>query len=380
MVVTRSGAIGAEAARMEDRPIRVGVIGTGVGAAVHVPSLIYLADTEVVAVWSRRQDRAAAVAEEHGIAKAVSDYKELTSDPEIDAVVVASPPFLHYPMVLAALESGKHVLCEKPMARSVAEARDMLRMADQVGVAAMIHHEFRFLPIRRRIKELIEQGFLGEPQSATLTVFRSSLADPYGRPFSWLMEDDKAGGMLGATGSHHIDALRWWFGEIKGVAGATATMVGRRRMPDSSIMAKVDADDNFAFVLRFTNGALATVHVCATAPVDTGEEIILSGSAGMLMAHGDDALYGARWGEHSLQEQEIPDLDLETVPGFEHPLIPPTIGLHRTWIKAIRERSKASPSFADGAKVQEVVDGVYRSSRQGRWVDTSGTRWPVAGV
>ncbi len=378
MVVTRSGAIGAEAIRIEDRPIRVGLIGTGVGAAVHLPSLTYLPDTEVVSVWSRRQDRAAAVAAEHNILKAVSDYRDVIDDPDVDAVVVASPPFLHYQMVLAALEAGKHVLCEKPMARSVAEARDMTKMAEQVGVAAMVHHEFRFLPIRRRIKELIDQGFLGEPQSATLTVFRSSLADPYGRPFSWLMEDDKAGGMLGATGSHHIDALRWWFGEIKGVAGATATMVGRRRMPDSSIMAKVDADDNFAFVLRFANGALATVHVCATAPVDTGEEIILSGSSGMLMAHGDDALYGARWGEGALQEQDIPARPDDDLPNFGHPLIPPTIGLHRAWIRAIREGTQATPSFNDGAKVQEVIDGVHRSSRQGRWVDTSGTRWPVA--
>ena len=284
-------------------------------------------------------------------------------------------------MVLAALEAGKHVLCEKPMARSVAEARDMTKMAEQVGVAAMVHHEFPklLLPIRRRIKELIDQGFLGEPQSATLTVFRSSLADPYGRPFSWLYGGRQGWRTPGPTGSHHIDALRWWFGEIKGVAGATATMVGRRWMPDGSIMAKVDADDNFA-VSRSASPTALWPRFMSARPRRSipAKRSSCPARPGCSMAHGDDALYGARWGEAALQEQDIPARPDDDLPNFGHPLIPPTIGLHRAWIRAIREGTQATPSFNDGAKVQEVIDGVHRSSRQGRWVDTSGTRWPVA--
>ena len=84
------------------------------------------------------------------------------------------------------------------------------------------------------------------------------------------MERDKAGGMLAASGSHYIDLLRWWFGDIKAVAGLTATMVPQRHLPDSSEMAHVDADDNFALMLRFQNGAIGTIHVCATAASDAG--------------------------------------------------------------------------------------------------------------
>jgi predicted dehydrogenase len=382
MVVTRSGAIGASAVRIESGPIRVGVLGTGVGASVHVPTLKHLPEVEVVAVWSRRYERAAAVAARHEIPLAVTDHREIVRDPEIHAVVVAAPPFLHHAMVLAALETGKHVLCEKPMARSHAEARDMVKMAAQVGVAALVNHEFRYVPVRRRIKELIASGYLGEPQAATLTVFRSTLADPHGRPFGWLMEQDKGGGMLGATGSHHVDALRWWFGEIKAVAGATATMVKKRRLPDRAALATVDADDNFAFVLRFAGGALATVHVTATAPVDTGEEIILSGSEGLLMVHGNEVLYGAQAGR-ALGELPIPELleDDEPLPEDDHPLIAPTLGLMRDWIAAIRTGEFPDddvPTFADGAKVQEVLDGVHRSSVQGRWVEVGGGRFSTA--
>ncbi|CAA9569095.1 MAG: GH109 [uncultured Thermomicrobiales bacterium] len=369
-----------DAADPPEPPLRVAVIGTGFGAAVHIPALQALPETEVVAVCARRQERALAVAAQYRIPLAATDYRALMREEDIDAVVIATPPYLHHQMTLAAIDAGKHVLCEKPMARNLAEARDMVKMARGAGVVAMVNHELRFQPVRARIKELIDEGYLGQPQAATLTAFRSSLADPNGRPFGWLMERDKAGGMLGATGSHHVDALRWWLGEVKGVAGATATMVRRRRLPDGVGMASVDADDNFAFVLRFASGALGTVHVTATAAVDSGEEILLAGSEGMLMAHGDGALYGARRGG-GLEELAVPDAadDGDDLPDFDHPLVRPTARLMRRWVAAIRAGEPSpSPSFADGEKVQEVLDGVARSSQQGRWIDTSGTRWPVS--
>ena len=216
---------------------------------------------------------------------------------------------------------------------------------------------------------LIDDGFLGEPQAAMLSVVRSGLADPYDRPFGWLMEQDKAGGMLLASGSHHIDALRWWLGDIHAVAGITTTMVKKRRLADSSGMATVDADDNFACLLRFANGALATIHVCATAPTDAA-----LGQPGLL--------YGARRRDVDLRELPIPERLVGDLPEFPHFLTRPTTLLLRDWARAIREGNWAdfSASFADGAKVQEVIDAVMRSGAQGRWIDTSGTRWPVSSL
>src|SRR3954452_7432946 len=108
--------------------IRVGVVGTGFGAAVHIPALKKVADFDVVAVCSRHPERAHLAAAQHGIQTAVSDFRELMRDPDVDAVVIATPPFLHHSMVIAALEEGKHVLCEKPMAKSLAESRDMVKI------------------------------------------------------------------------------------------------------------------------------------------------------------------------------------------------------------------------------------------------------------
>jgi len=357
-------------------PIRVGVIGAGLAGSLHLAALLAQPETfEPVAVCTRRTERAAAVALETGIPAHTGDYRALCKDPEIEAVIVATPPHLHHAMAIAALEEGKHVLCEKPMARNLAEARDMQRIADRIGTVAMVNFQHRFLPVRHQIKALIDEGFLGEPRAATVVVHHASLNDPLDRPWGWLMEHDKAGGMLGATGAHYVDNLRWWFGEVKGVAGALATLVRQRRLPDSSGMGRVDADDNFALILRFADGALGTVHVSATAAVDDDEELLLSGSRGVLrVRHG--VLVGAREGEAELRELPVADTTAG-LPAFDHPLVAPTALLHRAWAESIRIGRLASPSFEDGVKIQELLDAVARSSQQGRWIDTSGQRWPL---
>jgi predicted dehydrogenase len=363
----------------EREPIRVGIIGTGFGASIHLTALRESDDFETLAICSRRPERARAAALDHNVAVYCSDFRELVRDDRIDAVIVATPPHLHHAMTIAALEAEKHVLCEKPMARTLAEAKDMQRIADRVGSVAMVNHQLRFLPVRARIHELVREGYIGEPHAASVVVHRSSLNDPNDRPWGWLMEQEKAGGILGATGAHYLDAFRWWFGEVKGVAGAVSTMVRQRRLPDSSGMGRVDADDNFAVLLRFANGALGSIHVSATAGHEGDEQLTLSGSGGTLQVR-EGRLWGARTGDFSLNELAIPDrLYVGFVPGG-HFLVQPTALLLRAWASAIRGESVPSPSFADGVKTQELIDGVLRSSQQGRWIDTSGTRWPMSGA
>jgi predicted dehydrogenase len=356
----------------------VAVIGTGFGSAVHIPALAHVDGTELVAVCSRRQERASRVAAQYDIPTASTDWRDVINDPGVDAVVIATPPYLHHQMVITAIEAGKHVLCEKPLARNLAETRDMAKLAERAKVVAMVNHQLRYLPMRRRVKELIDEGYIGTPHAVSMIVFNSQLADPDGQRFGWLMESDKAGGMLRASGSHYIDTLRWWLGDIHAVAGLTGTMVKRRRLPDSTSMASVDADDNFAFLLRFENGAIGSVHFSSTAPTDAGESITITGSEGMLIMEGDNELFGARKRDLGLRELAIPDRLNPKLPEFSHALIRPTIMLMRDWVKAIQEGDGATftPSFSDGAKVQEIIDGVLRSGAQDRWIDTSGARWP----
>jgi predicted dehydrogenase len=363
---------------VERETLRIGVIGAGFGASVHVPSLQRVPGVEVVALCGTRRERVHAAAYALGISGTFTDYREMLASPEIDAVTIAAPPHLHHAMALAACEAGKHILCEKPMARNVAEARDMLRMAREAGVCHAVAHQMRHDPARAEMKRLLNDGYIGALHAVTVRVYRSTLADPTRRTHAWLIDADRSGGILGAVGSHYIDALRWWFGDIHAVCGAVATSITHRLVHGASAPQPVDADDNTAFVLRFANGGLGTVHLCYTAATDIGEEILATGSEGMLSIQDDGMLVGMRRGEQ--MQRMLPPARAaratDQSEGNARHIRAFTI-LAAEWVLAMRTGTDASPSFEDGAKVQEVVDAVSRSQQLSRWVDLSGNKWPV---
>ena len=171
---------------VERETLRIGVIGAGFGASVHVPALRRVPGVAVVALCAAQLGKARETAAALDIPHAADDYRELLFSGEIDAVTIAAPPHLHHPMALAACEAGVHILCEKPMARNVAEARDMLRMAREAGVCHAVAQHRRHTPPYARMKALVDEGFLGRLHSVSATVYRSALADAYGRPHGWL--------------------------------------------------------------------------------------------------------------------------------------------------------------------------------------------------
>jgi predicted dehydrogenase len=349
--------------------LRVGVIGAGFGARVHVPGFRLLPEAEVTAICAARPERAAAVAAEHRIPGVYADYRELLRNPRVDAVSIATPPHLHHPMSVAALLAGKHVLCEKPMARTVAEARDMVRQAEVADVAHMVNHEFRYLPARLRFKALVEEGYLGELRSVGVTIFRDTLADPRGRPHGWLMERDKGGGMLGAVGSHAVDALLWWFGPIAGVTGRLATTVRERRDPAGGPPRPVTADDACVAVVQFANGALGSIHIGSTAWHGAGEHIEAYGGDGTLVLTADGVLFGGRRTDKTWAELPVPAPDDLAAPEGSPALLLPFMRLARQFVTAATTGQLLPPTFHDGLKVQEVLGGVQKSARDGQWVN-----------
>ena len=323
-----------------------------------------------------------AIADVYDIRHIFADYHDLIACPEVDAVTIATPPALHHPTAIAAFAAGKHVLCEKPMARSANEAREMARMAEMSGVTAMLGHEFRFAPARARIKELIDDGYLGAPTLAQLSFLRPLLADARGRSWNWLMDAEAGGGMVGALGSHFVDSLRWWFGEINEVAGTAAATAPTARHGEHRELST--AEDTYTMLLRFASGAMGTITCSAAAWHGPGEEVRIFGTEGMLTIALDGTLWGGRHDDSAptpiaiparLYGSGIPEVD--DTPGG-HALIPPFIRLARLWGEGIATGTSPSPSFTDGLRVQEALDAVQRSQQQHKWVDVSGARWPVA--
>lgn len=345
--------------------IRVGVIGTGFGVEVQIPSFQLHPDTEVVAVCSAHLERAKEAAARFGLPYAFADYRAMVALPDLDLVSVVTPPHLHYPMTMAALEAGKHVLCEKPMAMDAAEARTMLQRAEDASVVHMIAFEHRFTTQRAWATELIGQGYLGEPRFAVVRLFAPSPVGPSPDRWGWVADRSQGGGILNAIGSHYIDALRSWFGEVTAVCGSTAILAGSG-----------SADDSFEFQLRLQSGVRASMTASTALATGSGVTTELTGAEGCLVLPQGDSFFpprdgkvlGRRRGESELHELPMPEAILRRhdVPGDRR--IRSFLVLVNQLVTAIRGGEQQGPTFVDGLRCQEVTDAVRASSEAGCWI------------
>lgn len=373
--------------------LRIGVIGTGFGVRVHVPGFRESGDFEVVGIVSHGERRAREVAEREGIAHAFTDHRALLALPGLDAVSVASTPDRHAEHLIDALAAGKHVLCEKPLAHDVADARRMAAAAHAAaahGQVAMIDHELRWQPARRHVKELLDAGFVGAPYLVTAVDHIGLFADPERPPHSWWHEAARGGGWLLNSGTHLVDTLRWWLGDVERVAGFTRTHVAERRRAKDGARVPVDADDAFGALLRFRSGVDAVVQQSAVGAAGRTSLVEIHGSAGMLRLDAQGRLAGAPRGaaepttldihEHLLAgaprtdaaPQATPPLPgadaAATTAALRNLELPPFVCLARTFAAAIRAGRAAEPSVVDAARTMEVCDAIARSAREGRWI------------
>ncbi|MFQ5860886.1 MAG: Gfo/Idh/MocA family protein [Dehalococcoidia bacterium] len=352
--------------------VRVGVIGIGFGSVVQIPALQAHAETEVVAVCSARAERAREAAERFHIPHAFTDYHDLINHPEVDLVSVATPVDQHYPMALAALEAGKHVLCEKPLAMNAAEASALVEAAEKAEVVHVVDHEFRFAPQRALAKELIQEGYLGDLRFAVIRLLFPLERSKWG----WLVDASRGGGLLGAMGSHYIDSLRYWFGEVEAVSAFTAVNSPEKLDPETGQTRVSDADDTFAVQLRMCNGGWAAMAASLAIHVGSGVSIELYGSEGSLLLpqernvnpRVDGKLLGCRKGDTEFRELELPERLRPYAKVSGDLRIPSFMVLVDRLVEAIRGGKPVIPTFVDGLRVQEVIDAVRQSSAQGTQV------------
>ena len=338
--------------------LRVGIIGTGFGARVGVPGL-RAAGFDVTAICAAHPERARTVAEQAGIPAAVDTVGELVERDDVDVVCVTSPPALHREHTLAALAAGKHVICEKPMARDSREAREMLAAAERAGVVHAIDHEFRYTPARSKVKELLEADAIGAMRLALVMEMTGTLVDPARPRQEWWLRRDRAGGLLGAIGSHWIDSLIWWLGAVDRVSSELAISAQTRPTTDGGSV-HVTADDTAQLLLRLSSGAIATLQL-SSAVHHPSRRVILYGGDGTIVLGGDGRVMLAR-GSGALEEI-LPASAMD--------------GAFPDLARRVREHIEAGPTgkadaphptFADGLRVQEVMDAAYRSAEIGRAV------------
>ncbi|MFJ7746529.1 Gfo/Idh/MocA family protein [Peribacillus sp. NPDC097295] len=232
--------------------VNVGVIGCGsIAQNRHFPEYQAHQETNIIAVCDIAQDRAKAAAQRYD-AQAYTDYIELLKNKDIDVVSVCTPNYLHAPITIAALEAGKHVLCEKPMATSLEDAEKMNEAAAKSGKILMIGHNQRFVPSHQKAKKLIESGEVGKVYSFR-TAFGHSGPETWsvdGRN-SWFFKKDQAViGAMGDLGVHKADLLRYVLGEEFVEVGAFV---------ETSAKEQADVDDSAACILRTGSGIIGTL-------------------------------------------------------------------------------------------------------------------------
>ncbi|MBM3140757.1 MAG: Gfo/Idh/MocA family oxidoreductase [Chloroflexi bacterium] len=347
--------------------LRVGVLGVGFGASVHVPAF-QSEGWHVAAVWSRREERARKAAAELGVAEVHADWRELVARRDLDAVAIATPPAAHREMVLAAVEQGKHVLCEKPFALSREQAEQMRAAAAARGLTAMVAHEFRYAPQRAQIKELLEQGTIGTPQLVSAELLLGRPAGDGPPPASWGAWAAEGGGLLGALGSHYIDGFRHWFGDVACATGTLRTLRPARTDRERGALVHADADDTFSFTLTFASGVMATMTASSAVSPAQGARILIAGTDGVLLAtqrgpnpEPDGVVLAARAADRSLQPLPMPERFRPFDDARDHRLVAFRL-LVRDFERGIRERTSPAPSFEDALRCQEVLDAIRASA------------------
>ena len=344
--------------------LRVAVIGTGFGARCQMPAFAAHPDTKLVAIVSQSLDRARIAAQTNGVPFFTDDYRAVLKRADVDLVSITAPPHLHAPITLAALKAGKHVLCEKPFALNEREASRMVNAARAARRVGLIDHEFRYLPERARMRDLVENGWLGDVQRIVFIDVNSWMATGGDYRFGWQSQAKCGGGVLGALGSHAVDFCRTIAGEVREVDASLATKVKRQPRKDGG-MAEADADDNASLRLTHAGGAISSIEISATGAARVGS-ITVSGSKGVLRIDGDQ-LVGLR-GTHGAVPVTAPARTRKKFPLGSHSLLPAFYTFIGEAVAAIRGEPSTAPTFVDGLRVQQVLDAARRSARSGRLV------------
>ncbi|MFN8523921.1 MAG: Gfo/Idh/MocA family oxidoreductase [Chloroflexota bacterium] len=342
---------------MADR-IRVAVIGTSFASSVQIPGFQLLDGVEVVGVASARESRAKDAAERFVIPAAYGDWRRMLDEVECDVVSIVTPPHLHHEMALAALDRGRHVICEKPFAMDVAQGREMVDRAVASGLVHAVDHEFRYMAARRYVKELLEAGYVGEPRVARWAWLMPMLATPQSRGWDWWSERSKGGGLFGALGSHLIDSLMWWLGDITEVTAQINTFVEQRQEAETKVWRAVSADDDVSMLLRFKNGARASVDLTGLARVGH-RKLEIFGSEGTLVMEEDARVLGSK-GSAPLAELTIPEHLITRVEGDQR-VAPFTVFARRVMARVRGGDEGDFADFRQGLRVQRVMDAAHAS-------------------
>jgi len=357
----------------ESTGLRVGFVGAGWTDTVQIPAF-RLGGLVPQAIASANPARAREVAGRHGLPDVHETWEALIASERVEIVSICTPPHLHKAIAVAALQAGKHVICEKPAALNVAEAEAMLAAAQAApNQLAIVDHELRFHPQRLHMRQLIKEGYVGTILHVHLDRLGSERLNAT-LPWNWWCDLEQGGGMLNALGSHLIDLARWLVGRIESLTAQLQVGHLYRTDPATGIQQVVTADDHAHLMLRFVNGAQGTITVSGLTPGGCGMSILVVGTKGALKLDNQDQLWG-------IQGDALPGRTWEPIRARHHSAdlskLPNqrafavgTLYLAQTLAMSLPMGEvllNDAASFYDGLVVQRVLDAARRGHQNSVW-------------
>ena len=327
--------------------VRIAILGSGIIARYHARACRSAAGVEVVAAANWRLESLQRFAREWGIPRVTTRFEEIANDPEIDAVILCVPNYLHKDETIRMLRAGKHVLCEKPMAMNAAEAEEMVRVAQETGRLLMVGHMWRFDNEVGWLQRAIASGLLGDIVKTKGYAIHPAWSGPKG----WFVEKEKAGGgVVMDMGIHAVDTARFLLGDPKPVQ--VYAHIGTR-------YSTFDVEDEATFMVHWDSGAFTLVETAAWQPFAEAPE----GAAQVWGTKGYGSAFPSRL-----------HLRLADVPGVFTPEFPPRMEqcdwpMYQRQVEhfaaCIREGRTPVPGGAEGLVAMKVMDAVYESARTG---------------
>ena len=377
--------------------IRVGVVGTGFIGPAHIEALRRLPNVEVAALCEVSPELARQKADQLGIEHSYV-FEELLQQPDIQVIHICTPNFLHYSQAKAALEAGKHVVCEKPLAKDLHEASELVALAEKTGLVNAVHFNLRYYPLVRQMKVMREKGELGQVYSVMGSYLQDWLF--YNTDYNWRLEPDKSGDSraIADIGSHLMDIIEYVTG-LKTVAvmadfntvhkvrkkplKPVETYSGKMLQPEDYADVPIGTEDHANVLLRFDNGNRGVITVSQVAAGRKNQlklEVAGSKTTFAWNSESPDSLWlGQRDGPNQ-QLMRDPSLvapearSVVSFPGGHAEGFPDTSKQLFKEVYAAVEAGKmppqpSFPTFADGLRELLICERTLESARAGQWMD-----------
>jgi UDP-N-acetyl-2-amino-2-deoxyglucuronate dehydrogenase len=333
--------------------VGVGIVGTGLSATQHLTALQDVPNGRAVAVAGTTPAKAESFAGRWSIPNVCATADELVAHPEVEVVHACVPPDVRLPLARLCAEHGKHILLEKPIARSVAEADEILGVCERAGITVGAMFQNRFTPLAQKVKAAVDQGMLGQLLLVNVSAKWFRQPEYYGHS-TWRGTADREGGaVLINQAIHSIDMMRWICGPVAEVEGMTATQLHAIEMEDVGMA-----------LLRFGSGAVGSIVATTIAWPGFSDRLELHGSRGSLTLVQNEGKL--EWHLHG-EEPRLEVAQTQVSGGSRDPAATPSHGHIAEFVDlyaAVREGRAPTIDGREGRHALEIVEAIYRSSKQ----------------